>query len=142
MSKGLKLIALDLEQLAILSSLTQDSIVKADEIGYEKQSKRLAFLMNRYRHEEDDPSRIRSALHFDYAEVVKSRGIDIGSSKDILVLLTIRFVPSEMPSGSIYLEFADNKSLSFGVENVEAFLTDVGESWLIPNKPSHDKDEK
>ena len=55
-------------------------------------------------------------------------------------MLTIRFVPSEMPSGSIYLEFADNKSLSFGVENIEGFLTDVGESWLIPNKPSHDKD--
>ena len=85
MSKGLKLIALDLEQLAILSSLTQDSIVKADEIGYEKQSKRLAFLMNRYSHEEDDPSRIRYEHHFDYVEVVKSRAIDIGSSKDILV---------------------------------------------------------
>ena len=133
MSKGLKLIALDQEQLAILSSLTQDSIVKANEIGYDKKSKRLAFLMNRYRHEENNPSRIRSALHFDYAELVKSRGINIGSSKDILVLLTIRFVPSEMPSGSIYLEFADNKSLSFGVENIEGFLTDVGESWLIPN---------
>ena len=140
MSKGLKLIALDQEQLAILSSLTQDAIVKADEIGYEKKSKRLAFLMNRYRHEENDPSRIRSALHFDYVEVVRSRGIKIGSSKDILALLTIKFVPSEMPSGSIYLEFSDKKSLSFNVENIEAFLTDVGESWLIPNKPSHDKD--
>ena len=40
MEKGLKLIALDKEQLTILSSLTQDSIIKADEIGYDKKSKR------------------------------------------------------------------------------------------------------
>ena len=45
-----------------------------------------------------------------------------------------------MTSGSIYLEFSEKKSLSFNVENIEAFLTDIGESWLIPNKPSHDKD--
>ena len=66
MEKGLKLIALDKEQLTILSSLTQDSIIKADEIGYDKKSKRIAFLMNRYRHVESEPSRVRSAIHFDY----------------------------------------------------------------------------
>ena len=140
MEKGLKLIALDKEQLTILSSLTQDSIIKADEIGYDKKSKRIAFLMNRYRHEENEPSRVRSAIHFDYVSTIKSLGIDIGSSKDILVLLTIRFETSVEPGGSIYLEFSENKSLTFDVENVEAFLTDIGDFWLIPNKPIHDKD--
>ena len=140
MEKGLKLIALDKEQLTILSSLTQDSIIKADEIGYDKKSKRIAFLMNRYRHEESEPSRVRSAIHFDYVTTIKSLGIDIGSSKDILVLLTIRFETSVEPGGSIYLEFSENKSLTFDVENVEAFLTDIGDFWLIPNKPIHDKD--
>ena len=140
MEKGLKLIALDKEQLTILSSLTQDSIIKADEIGYDKKSKRIAFLMNWYRHEESEPLRVRSAIHFDYVSTIKSLGIDIGSSKDILVLLTIRFETSVEPSGSIYLEFSENKSLTFDVENVEAFLTDIGDFWLIPNKPIHDKD--
>ena len=140
MEKGLKLIALDKEQLTILSSLTQDSIIKADEIGYDKKSKRFAFLMKRYRHEESEPSRVRSAIHFDYVSTIKSLGIDIGSSKDILVLLTIRFETSVEPGGSIYLEFSENKSLTFDVENVEAFLTDIGDFWLIPNKPIHDKD--
>ena len=140
MNKGLKLIALDQEQLTILSSLTKDSIIKADDIGYDKNSKRLAFLMNRYRHEESKSSRIRSALHFDYVDSIKFLGIDLGSSKDILVLLTIKFVTTSKPSGSIFLEFADNKSLTFNVENIEAFLTDIGESWVIPNKPIHGKD--
>jgi len=140
MNKGLKLIALDQEQLTILSSLTQDSIIKADDIGYDKSSKRLALLMNRYRHEESESSRIRSALHFDYVDSIKFLGIDLGSSKDILVLLTIKFITTSKPSGSIFLEFSDNKSLTFNVENIEAFLTDIGKSWVIPNKPIHDKD--
>ena len=140
MNKGLKLIALDQDQLTILSSLTQDSIIKADDIGYDKSSKRLALLMNRYRHEESESSRIRSALHFDYVDSIKFLGIDLGSSKDILVLLTIKFVTTSKPSGSIFLEFSDNKSLTFNVENIEAFLTDIGESWVISNKPIHDKD--
>ena len=140
MNKGLKLIALDQDQLTILSSLTQDSIIKADDIGYDKSSKRLAFLMNRYRHEESESSRIRSALHFDYVDSIKFLGIDLGSSKDILVLLTIKFITTSKPSGSIFLEFSDNKSLTFNVENIEAFLTDIGESWVISNKPIHDKD--
>ena len=140
MNKGLKLIALDQDQLTILSSLTQDSIIKADDIGYDKSSKRLALLMNRYRHEESESSRIRSALHFDYVDSIKFLGIDLGSSKDILVLLTIKFITTSKPSGSIFLEFSDNKSLTFNVENIEAFLTDIGESWVISNKPIHDKD--
>ena len=140
MNKGLKLIALDQDQLTILSSLTQDSIIKADDIGYDKSSKRLALLMNRYRHEESESSRIRSALHFDYVDSIKFLGIDLGSSKDILVLLTIKFITTSKPSGSIFLEFSDNKSLTFNVENIETFLTDIGESWVIPNKPIHDKD--
>ena len=74
MSSNLKLIAQDEEQLTIISSLTQDSIVKTNEMGYDNKTKRFALLMNRYRHEEEDPSRIRCAIHFDYADTVKSIG--------------------------------------------------------------------
>ena len=140
MNEGLKLIALDEEQLIVLSSLTQDSIIKANEIGYDKKSKRFAILMNRYRHEEEEPSRVRSAMHFDYVSSIKTLGIDIDSNEDILVLLAVRFKTLNNPGGSIYLEFSNNKSLALNVENIEGFLTDVGKSWLIPNKPDHEKD--
>ena len=76
MSSNLKFIAQDEEQLTIISSLTQDSIIKTNEMGYDNKTKRFALLMNRYRHEEEDPSRIRCAIHFDYADSVKSIGIE------------------------------------------------------------------
>ena len=137
MSNILKLIAQNNEQLTILSSLAQDSIIKSNEMGYDKKNKRFALLMNRYRHEEENPSRIRTAIHFDYVESIKSVGIDKESKDEILVLLAIRFEIKSKPSGSIFLEFSNNKSISFDVESVEAFLTDMGEPWKISNRPDH-----
>ena len=137
MSSILKLIAQDDEQLTILSSLAQDSIIKSNEMGYDKKNKRFALLMNRYRHEEENPSRIRTAIHFDYVESIKSVGIDKESKNEILVLLAIRFEIKSKPSGSIFLEFSNNKSISFDVESIEAFLTDMGEPWKISNRPDH-----
>ena len=137
MSSILKLIAQDDEQLTILSSLAQDSIIKSNEMGYDKKNKRFALLMNRYRHEEENPSRIRTAIHFDYVESVKSVGIDKESKDEILVLLAIRFEIKSKPSGVIFLEFSNNKSISFDVESIEAFLTDMGEPWKISNRPDH-----
>ena len=139
MSNTLKLIAQDDEQLTIISSLAQDSIIKSNEMGYDKKTKRFALLMNRYRHEEENPSRIRTAIQFDYVDSVKSVGIDKETNDDILVLLAIRFEAKSKPSGSIFLEFSNNKSITFDVESIEAFLTDMGEPWKIPNKPVHDE---
>ena len=137
MSNILKLIAQNDEQLTILSSLAQDSIIKSNEMGYDKKNKRFALLMNRYRHEEENPSRIRTAIHFDYVESIKSVGIDKESKDEILVLLAIRFEIKSKPSGVIFLEFSNNKSISFDVESIEAFLTDMGEPWKISNRPDH-----
>ena len=109
-------------------------------MGYDNKTKRFALLMNRYRHEEEDPSRIRCAIHFDYADSVKSIGIEKKSNDDILVLLAIRFESKVKPSGSIFLEFSNNKSITIDVESIEAFLTDMGDSWKIPNKPVHEED--
>ena len=139
MSDALKLIAQDDEQLTVISSLAQDSIIKTNEMGYDKKNKRFALLMNRYRHEEENPSRIRTAIHFDFVDSVKSVGIDKHSSDDILVLLAIRFESKLKPSGSIFSEFSNNKSVTVDVESIEAFLTDMGEPWKIPNKPVHDE---
>ena len=139
MSNTLKLIAQDDEQLTIISSLAKDSIIKSNEMGYDKKTKRFALLMNRYRHEEENPSRIRTAIHFDYVDSVKSVGIDKETNDDILVLLAIRFESKSKPSGSIFLEFSNNKSITFDVESIEVFLTDMGEPWKIPNKPVHDE---
>ncbi len=118
MDNNLKVKALDEEGLTIISSLCQDSIVKENEFGYDKKSKRFALLMNRFCYEKDGNKRVRSAIHFDYIENIKTKNIDEKKKDETLVLLAIRFDESIKPSGSIILEFSGNKAINLIVENI------------------------
>ena len=44
----LKLIALDAEDLDVISATTQDAIVRTAEMGYARADRRFALLMNRF----------------------------------------------------------------------------------------------
>ena len=59
---------------------------------------------------------------------------------ETLVLLAIKFDQIKKPSGSIILEFSGNKAINLSVENIEVFLTDIGDPWLTAKKPNHDNE--
>jgi len=140
MDGELKLKAFDEDDLIIISSLCQDSIIKEHEYGYDKKSKRFAILMNRFCHESNDQKRIRTAIHFDYVENLKTRNINKDDKDETLVLLAIKFDETKKPSGSITLEFSGNKAINLLVENIEVFLTDIGDPWVTNKKPDHNNE--
>ena len=140
MDGELKLKAFDEDDLVIISSLCQDSIIKEHEYGYDKKSKRFAILMNRFCHESNDQKRIRTAIHFDYVENLKTRNINKNDKDETLVLLAIKFDETKKPSGSITLEFSGNKAINLLVENIEVFLTDIGDPWVTNKKPDHNNE--
>ena len=140
MGGELKLKAFDEDDLIIISSLCQDSIIKENEYGYDKKSKRFAILMNRFCHESNDQQRIRTAIHFDYVENLKTRNINKDDKDETLVLLAIKFDETKKPSGSITLEFSGNKAINLLVENIEVFLTDIGDPWVTNKKPDHNNE--
>ena len=140
MDGELKLKAFDEDDLVIVSSLCQDSIIKEHEYGYDKKSKRFAILMNRFCHESNDQQRIRTAIHFDYVENLKTRNINKDDKDETLVLLAIKFDETKKPSGSITLEFSGNKAINLLVENIEVFLTDIGDPWVTNKKPDHNNE--
>ena len=140
MDGELKLKAFDEDDLIIISSLCQDSIIKEHEYGYDEKSKRFAILMNRFCHESNDQKRIRTAIHFDYVENLKTRNINKDDKDETLVLLAIKFDETKKPSGSITLEFSGNKAINLSVENIEVFLTDIGDPWVTNKKPDHNNE--
>tara|TARA_B100001996_G_scaffold380162_1_gene367131 strand:+ start:115 stop:537 length:423 start_codon:yes stop_codon:yes gene_type:complete len=140
MDGELKLKAFDEDDLVIISSLCQDSIIKEHEYGYDEKSKRFAILMNRFCHESNDQQRIRTAIHFDYVENLKTRNINKDDKDETLVLLAIKFDETKKPSGSITLEFSGNKAINLLVENIEVFLTDIGDPWVTNKKPDHNNE--
>lgn len=135
----LKLLALDSEDLDVISATTQDAVIRVGDMGYAKADHRFALLMNRFAWEEGGKTRQRkrAALHFDRVLDVKVAGIDMNAHDGVLELLTVRFVETEAPAGQIELAFAGGGTVRLGVECLEARLQDLGAAWAAKAVPEH-----
>ena len=135
----LKLLALDAEDLEVISATTQDAIVRVGDMGFAQGDKRFALLMNRYAWEEGGKKgqRKRTALHFDRVEAVKAAGINLDAQEGVLELLAIRFLPENDPAGIVELSFAGGGTVRLTVECLEARMQDLGAAWAAKLKPEH-----
>ena len=126
-----KLIALDADDLAVISAHVQDAVVHVSDIIWRQSEKRLVVGMSRLDWDqaiagEVTPQRLLAALRFDRALACKSRDIDLEGPAVALELLGIEFHPSEAPGGSAVLIFADGGALRLDVECLEVELADLG----------------
>jgi len=124
----LKLIALDADDLAVISAHVQDARVQASDILWRQDERRLVIGMSRLDWEqtlsgETSPRRLIAALRFDRVLSCKSR--NIGSATG-LKLVGIVFHPADTPSGSALLLFSHGGALRLDVECLECELTDLG----------------
>jgi len=127
----LKLIALDADDLAVISAHVQDALVQTADIIWRQGEKRLVVGMSRLDWEqtlsgETAPSRLIAALRFDRVLSCKSRNIDLAAPETALELLGIEFHPGDAPSGSAVLLFNHGGALRLDVECLECQLTDLG----------------
>lgn len=135
----LKLIALDIEDLAVISAATQDAVVRVADMGYAATDRRFALLMNRYTWEEGERKahRKRTGLHVDCVTSVKVSGFDPQASEGCLELLAIVFEPTDAPAGIVELCFAGGGTVRLSVECLEARMQDLGAAWAARRKPEH-----
>lgn len=137
----LKLLALDSEDLEVISAHLQDAIIKVSEMGYAQRDRRFACLMNRFDWTAADGRskglRKRAAIHFDRVNSVLASGFDLNAKDGVLELLAITFEPSDPPGGTIQMSFAGGGTLRLQVECLEARLQDLGAAWAARAKPQH-----
>ena len=131
MTGQLKLIALDADDLAVISAHVQDARVQTSDIVWRQGEKRLVVGMSRLDWEqtlagETRPRRLIAALRFDRVLSCRSRNIDLETPETALDLLGIEFYPTEAPSGSAVLMFSHGGALRLDVECLECELTDLG----------------
>lgn len=140
----LKLVALDEEDLAIVSTHVQDAVLRVGDIAYLARQKRVLLPMNRFVWEKKagwfgkDSERRRAVLHFDRVLGVHSSGIDRAAQDAILSLLAVRFLPGEAPAGTVELVFSGDATMRLDVECIEARLADTGGAWQARAIPRHD----
>ena len=139
MSPQLKLIALDADDLAVISAHVQDARVQATDIIWRQSEKRLVVGMSRLDWEqtlegEAEPRRLVAALRFDRVLACKSRNIDVAAPDRVLDLVGIEFHPQDgrdaEPGGSALLLFAHGGAIRLDVECLECELTDLGADEL------------
>ena len=127
----LKLIALDADDLAVISAHVQDARVQTSDIIWRQGEKRLVVGMNRLDWEqtlagETSPRHLIAALRFDRVLACKSRNIDLQAAEAALELIGIEFHPGAAPGGSAVLMFSRGGALRLDVECLECQLTDLG----------------
>ncbi len=139
----LKLVALDEQDLTVISAHVQDAILKVGDLKFMRREKRFLLPMNRFAWETQKsllpakPQRRNSVLHFDRVNAAQATGNVLGKAADVLELLTVRFVPGEAPGGTVELVFAGGGAIRLDVECVEARLADLGGAWEASSRPRH-----
>jgi hypothetical protein len=138
----LRLVALEPDDLVVISAHAQDAVVRAGDILWRPGERRLVLLMRRFDWEGADKGEKRrrlAALHFARVGAVKALRLDPRQTDHVLSLLAVTFTPDgEGPSGSVTLTFAGGPSLRAEVECLEVQLKDLGGMWETASQPAHD----
>lgn len=139
----LKLVALDSEDLAVVSAHMQDSVFKVADIAWSPRDEQFSIAANRFVWEEAGKKRKgferrRAALAFKRVMAVRSVGIDQKNRDEVLSLLAIRFEQKgDGPDGTIELALAGTATIALDVECIEVQLADIGGAWETGSKPRH-----
>jgi len=139
---ALKFVALDQEDLEVISAHLQDAEVKVSDVHWRPQEKRLVLGVDRFDWlaayaEQPELRRCRSALRFDRVLACKCKHVNPTDKDTVLNLLAIEFTPSDPPAGAVMLTFSGGATLRVEVECLEAELADLGPSWVTIVRPVH-----
>tara|TARA_B100001013_G_scaffold322061_1_gene232331 strand:+ start:489 stop:935 length:447 start_codon:yes stop_codon:yes gene_type:complete len=139
---NLKLLALNDDDLKVLSAHLQDSVVLVKDIIFLKKSRTFLMMVNRFMWEDielgifRENKRIRCAVKFENVLEVKSRNISQKKKDKILELLSI---DSEVKNNKkeLLITFAGNNEIILIVEEINILLDDVGLPWKVKHVPKH-----
>lgn len=136
--RDLKLLALDADDLQVISASVQDAIVKADEIVVDAKASHIILPMRRYTWEDKSGARSRknAVLRITRIQSVQTKGIHRNNAEQVLSLLSIGIATLD-GKDIVSLTFADDIAMMIGVEALELELKDLGGSWSAVREPNH-----
>lgn len=142
----LKFVALDTDDLEVVSTHLQDAEVKVADVHWRPQEKRLVLGLDRFDWLAASAAtpqlrRRRAALRFERVLACKCRHVKPEGKDTILNLLAVEFDPTDAPAGVVTLIFSGGPVLRLEVECLEAELADLGPTWSTDVVPKHGDDE-
>jgi hypothetical protein len=142
----LKLVALDKDDIEVVSAHVQDAVVRLGDMLWQPNDHRFVMALNRFDWmtavgPKPDPNadyrRCRTALRFERVLACKCRGLDPLHKDARLNLLAVEFIEREAPAGLVTLTFSGGGVIRLEVECLEAELADLGEVTTAEICPDH-----
>ena len=154
----LKLVALDKDDIEVISAHVQDSLVKVADILWRPSEHRFVIALNRFdwmsaaeiarggkvpgiaagaAAAKPDYRRCRTALRFERVLACKCRNLDQTAKGAQLNLLAVEFAETDSPAGIVSLIFSGGGIIRLDVECLEAELADLGEVSAAAICPDH-----
>ncbi|PZU80476.1 MAG: DUF2948 domain-containing protein [Shinella sp.] len=140
---SLKLLALDNEDLSVISAHMQDAVFRISDMSFQPRGGLFSLAANRFVWEDSASrrkayERRRALLSFKRVSAVRSIGFDRANGDNVLSLLAVRFrAEGEGPEGVLELVLSGGGMIALDVECIEAQLADTGGAWETSLKPDH-----
>jgi hypothetical protein len=142
----LKLVALDKDDIEVVSAHVQDALVRVADIFWLPREHRFVMALNRFDWmtavdakpaAKADYRRCRTALRFERVNACKCRNLDQADKSARLNLLAVEFAENDSPAGVVMLTFSGGGVIRLEVECLEAELADLGEVSAAALCPDH-----
>jgi len=144
----LKLVALDRDDIEVVSAHVQDALVRVADIFWQPREHRFVMALNRFdwmtaadakgdSSSKADYRRCRTALRFERVLSCKCRNLNQSNKDARLNLLAVEFVGRDPPSGVVTMTFSGGGVIRLEVECLEAELADLGEIFTADACPNH-----
>lgn len=144
----LKLVALDRDDIEVVSAHLQDAILKVADIRWRPNENRVVVCVNRFDWEaaqgtrdstSPDFRRHRAVLRLDRVSACKCRDLSAVQKDQVLNLLAVSYAPKseDDPAGVVTLTFSGGGMLRLEVECLEVELADLGPTWDAGCCPEH-----
>ena len=142
----LKLVALDRDDIEVISAHVQDALVRVADILWQAREHRFVMALNRFdwisaadakAGVKRDYRRCRTALRFERVLSCKCRDLDQNDKDAQLNLLAVEFEQRDPPAGVVTLTFSGGGVIRLDVECLEAELADLGEVFVADGCPNH-----
>lgn len=136
----LALLAMDADDLAVISANLQDTEIAVADLAYLPAEKRFVLAGKRFdwiKAAAGGCERAAMGLHFERVLAVARTGLAQEDGARVLNLLAIEFESVEEPAGRVTLTFSGGTAIRLDVECIEAQMRDLGSRFPCEKKPAH-----
>ena len=139
--RPLRLIAQEADDLAPLSALLQDAVLRVGDMAYDKAGRHFTLRLNRFCHESGGtvPLRAPSVLRISCVTRVQMRHFDPHKAQQVLSLLDLSAQTLDAPGCALTLRFAGEQrpDLRIEAECIDVLLMDLAAPRRAKSTPKH-----